>query len=67
MNSCTSGVDESLVRDAGELAETHTLRGYDALHLTTARVAADGGAISLVSWDAALVGAGIRSGSWVAP
>lgn len=61
------GVDESLVRDAGELAQTHALRGYDALHLASARVAADGGPISLVSWDAALVGAGIQSGLSVAP
>lgn len=29
-------VDDSLVREAGELAELHNLRGYDAIHLASA-------------------------------
>lgn len=34
------GIDWSLARHAGELAEVHGLRGYDAVHLATALVAA---------------------------
>ena len=30
-------IDESLAHQAGELAETHGLRGYDAVHLAAAR------------------------------
>lgn len=29
-------VDDSLVREAGDLAELHNLRGYDAIHLASA-------------------------------
>ncbi|MDA8189102.1 MAG: type II toxin-antitoxin system VapC family toxin [Dehalococcoidales bacterium] len=34
-------VTESLVRDAGGLAQQLSLRGYDAVHLASARVVAD--------------------------
>ena len=31
-------IDETLMRLAGDLATTHGLRGYDAMHLATARL-----------------------------
>jgi predicted nucleic acid-binding protein len=34
-------VTESLVRDAGSLAEQFSLRGYDAVHLASARLVHD--------------------------
>lgn len=60
-------VAASLVRDAGELAQAFALRAYDALHLASAHAVAEGGQVSLVSWDAALVDAGHRSGLLTAP
>jgi predicted nucleic acid-binding protein len=47
------GVDEQFARRAGELAEGLGLRGYDAVHLTTALELSDEG-VALVTWDADL-------------
>jgi uncharacterized protein len=59
------GVDAQLARDAGELAETFALRGYDAVHLASALSVGD--AITLVSWDEALRRAAARNGCALAP
>lgn len=58
------GVDESLARRAGELAEEHRLRGYDAVHLATALEFDDD--VVLVTWDADLQLATKRAGLSVA-
>jgi predicted nucleic acid-binding protein len=47
------GVDEPLTRQAGELAEENGLRGYDAVHLSTA-LDLGGEDIVVVTWDADL-------------
>lgn len=46
---------------AGELAERHALRGYDAVHLASAIVLEDIGAV-FVSWDSELVRAASAAG-----
>jgi predicted nucleic acid-binding protein len=43
------GVTEATVRRAGDLADKHALRGYDAVHV--ASVAEAGTATVLVTWD----------------
>lgn len=47
-------VTGELARWAGELAERHALRAYDALHLASARAVADGGLV-LVAADRDLI------------
>ena len=47
-------VTERLVRSAGVLAETHQLRGYDAVHLAAAQAAADADAV-FISGDRRLI------------
>ncbi len=56
----------SVVSDAGELAETEALRGYDALHLATA-LAVGEPELVFVTWDAELAAAARRNGLAVAP
>lgn len=60
------GMDWSLARHAGELAEIHELRGYDAVHLATA-LAAVTLDLMLVTWDRDLARATAQSGIAVAP
>jgi uncharacterized protein len=60
------GVDWPLARHAGELAEVHSLRGYDALHLATA-VAVGGPELVLATWDADLARAALAIGISVSP
>jgi len=60
------GIDESLVRRAGELAEAHELRGYDAVHLAGAERVVDGDFV-LVAGDRALLTAAAAVGLTVAP
>jgi uncharacterized protein len=48
----TIGVDSELARNAGEQAERHGLRGYDAVHLATASEL--GEEVVVVTWDRAL-------------
>ena len=55
------GIDEALARHAGELAQEHALRGYDAVHLACA-LAIDGDDVLLATWDKALGEAAHRSG-----
>lgn len=59
------GVDESLARRAGEVADDVGLRGYDALHLASAVLL--GATTTLVTWDVELHSAARRSGLPVAP
>ena len=40
---------ETLARRAGELAEAHALRGYDAIHLASAEAILDDGDVMVVS------------------
>lgn len=60
------GVDAELARTAGELAEAHALRGYDAVHLATALSVAEPELV-MVTWDAELAGAALAAGRSVAP
>jgi predicted nucleic acid-binding protein len=55
------GVDSDLARRAGEHAEDLGLRGYDAVHLTTALELGDE-EIVFVTWDRDLAGATERVG-----
>lgn len=56
---------EDLLHAAGELAETHALRGYDAVHLASALRA--GPSTLMVSWDEDLVRAARTAGLHAAP
>lgn len=58
-------IDEPLVRWAGELAEAHGLRGYDAVHLAAAQRAGDGDFV-MVAGDRALLAAAAAVGLSVA-
>jgi predicted nucleic acid-binding protein len=60
------GVDWQLAMRAGEIAEEHALRGYDAVHLATALSIEDAN-VALVTWDRDLAHATLRSGRSVAP
>jgi predicted nucleic acid-binding protein len=59
------GVDRALTRHAGQLAEDHSLRGYDAVHLASAL--ALGEERTLVTWDRALRDAAARSAIGISP
>lgn len=59
------GLDGALVRQAGELAEKHALRGYDAVHLASALAVR--GATTFISWDGELRRAASESGCATAP
>jgi len=54
-------VTQGLVSTAGELAEAHQLRGYDAVHLAAARAMSDDDAV-LISGDRRLIEAANREG-----
>jgi predicted nucleic acid-binding protein len=54
-------VDEALAHDAGELADAHALRGYDAVHLAAAQRLEDAELV-LAAGDRALLGAANRLG-----
>ncbi len=60
------GVDATLARSAGALAEHHALRGYDAFHLATALSVQDP-TLVIVRWDRDLAVAGLAVGRAVAP
>lgn len=47
-------IDDALIREAGELAEAHALRGYDAVHLAAAKRLADSDVV-FVAGDAELL------------
>lgn len=58
-------VDEALARRAGGLAETHRLRGYEAVHLATA-LGVEGPDLVLATADRALGRAASDAGRRVA-
>jgi uncharacterized protein len=60
---------EHLVRSAGELAEAHALRAYDAIHLASARTLKDRLAepVSFASWDTRLTVAARKEGLNIVP
>jgi predicted nucleic acid-binding protein len=60
------GVDETLAREAGRLAEEDGLRGYDAVHLATA-LSGEDRKLVVVTWDRDLAGAAVRCGRAAAP
>lgn len=59
------GIDESLARQAGDLAVEHHRRGPDAVHLASALRL--GGQTTLITWDDRLRQAAIAAGLAVAP
>jgi hypothetical protein len=59
-------VSEGIVRHAGDLAERHDLRGYDAVHLASALAVVPAGE-PLVTWDTALADAARLEGLAVVP
>jgi predicted nucleic acid-binding protein len=58
------GVDEALARVAGDLAASHGLRGYDAVHLASA-LAVDAADVLLATWDMTLANAALATGMLV--
>jgi len=54
-------LDETLAEDAGDLAETHGLRGYDAVHLAAAR-RLDDAELVVATGDSALLTAARQLG-----
>lgn len=50
------GLDAVLARAAGELAERHALRGYDAVHLASA-IAIEDPDLVMATWDRDLAAA----------
>lgn len=59
-------LDEALAFSAGDLAESHALRGFDAVHLATA-VALRDESLIIATWDADLRAASLDTGLRVAP
>ena len=60
------GVDAPLVREAGDLAEGHGLRGYDAVHLASA-LSIDAPRLVVATWEVDLAGAASPKGLAVVP
>ena len=60
------GIDWELAVSAGDLAERHALRGYDAVHLATALSVHDSELV-LVTWDRDLARAALHAGRSVSP
>jgi len=58
------GISEPLVRLAGDLAERHALRGYDAVHLASGLILKDrlGLQVSFSTWDIPLRQAAATTG-----
>ena len=59
-------VDRRLAATAGDLAERHSLRGYDAVHLASA-LAIDDPDLVVATWDDELGRAAIAAGRSAAP
>ncbi len=60
------GLDEALARAAGDLAERHALRGYDAVHLASA-AAIDDPDLVMATWDRELASAAVATNRTVVP
>lgn len=54
-------VTSDVARSAGDLAERHALRGYDAVHLASA-LTLNAGSVVIVTWDRDLAQAGRAEG-----
>jgi predicted nucleic acid-binding protein len=55
-------VDGQLIATAGDLAESDSLRGFDAVQLASALAAAEHTALAFVSWDTDLSAAALGHG-----
>jgi uncharacterized protein len=62
----TIGLDDALARTAGELAERHGLRGYDAVHLASAN-AIEAPDLVVATWDRDLATAAASQSHTVVP
>lgn len=60
------GLDPDLAHTAGDLAEAHGLRGYDAVHLATA-LSIEANSMLLATWDGDLARAAVAAGCSVSP
>ncbi|MCW3019805.1 MAG: hypothetical protein JWN10_2113 [Solirubrobacterales bacterium] len=60
------GIDDTLAQSAGELAELHGLRGYDAVHLASA-ISIEDAELVTVTWDRDLADAAVACGHIVVP
>jgi predicted nucleic acid-binding protein len=60
------GIDDALARAAGDLAEEHGLRGYDAVHLASA-IAIGDPELLMATWDRDLGAGALASGFAVVP
>lgn len=60
-------LDDALARAAGDLAERHALRGYDAVHLASALAIDVPGDLVIATWDAELAAAAVAEGRMVVP
>lgn len=60
------GLDPDLAHSAGDLAEIHGLRGYDAVHLATA-LGVNAASPLVATWDRALARGAIEAGCSVSP
>ena len=60
------GLDPALAHSAGDLAEAHGLRGYDAVHLATA-LSVESDSLLLATWDGDLARAAVAAGCSVSP
>ena len=63
---CVIGIDDTLARSAGEIAELHGLRGYDAVHLASV-ISVEDAALVTVTWDHDLADAAVACGYAVVP
>jgi len=54
--------DPRLIARAGDLAETSALRGYDAVHLATAKILDEADPILMLTWDDDLGDAAFEAG-----
>lgn len=61
------GLDDALARSAGDLAERHALRGYDAVHLASALAIDLPGELVVATWDRELAAAALAEGRMVVP
>ena len=60
------GLDPDLAHSAGDLAQAHGLRGYDAVHLATA-LSVQSDSKLLATWDGDLARAAVGAGCSVSP
>jgi uncharacterized protein len=60
-------LDDALARAAGDLAERHALRGYDAVHLASALAIDVPDDLVIATWDADLAAAAVAEGRMVVP